>query len=228
MLVIAARNQNQLFLEGFQPRSGTGRAGRDGIIIIAHAVLFADKFNPVLYAAELPRDRADIVIRRVPLHQRRRHHQIIDVVRAGDADFLLRQQLARLAALRDAEHPVRPQINAILRRGGFARPAHAFRVREHQAVRHRVVPVEHQPAPLPLEAKNRGFRPDIFLKRAVIIQMVRRQVGDCRHCRAAPHIHQLEGGKLDNRQMLRRDLLDLGQQRPADIAAQMDGVPRPV
>ena len=52
--------------------------------------------------------------------------------------------------------------------------------------------------------------------------MVGGQVGDHGDVRAGVHGHQLEGGQLQHRQVVRLDGLDVRQEGTADVAAQMD------
>ena len=55
----------------------------------------------------------------------------------------------------------------------------------------------------------------------MMIQVVGGHVGDHRNLRAAAHADQLEAGQLHHRDIRRGDPPDNGQQRPADVAAQM-------
>ena len=60
----------------------------------------------------------------------------------------------------------------------------------------------------------------------MVIQMVGGHVGDHRHLGAAAHADQLKAGKLHHRLVRRVDLIQDGQQSPADVAAQMHGTAR--
>ena len=85
----------------------------------------------------------------------------------------------------------------------------------------RVVPVQHHLLAAVLMDKEILFRRDILLHAPVDIQMIGRQIGDNRNIRTGVHGHQLEGGELQNRHVAGLDGLDIRQQRPSDVAAQV-------
>ena len=68
---------------------------------------------------------------------------------------------------------------------------------------------------------------NILLKILVDVQVVGGQVGDDGDVGAAGHGHQLKAGQLQHRNIVRLHAPGLRQQRMADIAPQMDGLPRP-
>ena len=47
-----------------------------------------------------------------------------------------------------------------------------------------------------------------------------------RHLRAPFHLHEHEAGQLHHHNVLRTDLLNFRQERPADVAAEVHGIPR--
>ena len=53
LLVIAAHNNDQFLLERTQSCQYTGRAGGDAVVIPLDTVQFPDKFDAMLYAAEI-------------------------------------------------------------------------------------------------------------------------------------------------------------------------------
>ena len=67
----------------------------------------------------------------------------------------------------------------------------------------------------------------ILLHILVHIQMVGRHIGDEGGIRAAAHRDELEAGELHHGGVLRLDLVDDGQQRRTDVAAQMHRSARP-
>ena len=223
VLVISARDQDDLLLEGFQTGNGARRAGGDRIVVVLDAVEFADKLDAVLHAAERRGDRADVVIRRIALHHGRGHHHVVDVVRARDADVSGGHELTPRAVLCDIDDAIleKHAVGQFLRLAGAEQVACGV-----QRARDLVVQIEHQTVALLLAAVDRGLGLHIFVKVLVVVQMVGRQVGDRRHMGRMLHAHQLEGGQLDDGQILGLHLAHAGQQRRADVAAQMHGIAR--
>ena len=89
-----------------------------------------------------------------------------------------------------------------------------------------VVPVQHQQTVRPLVGKDVLLGLDVLLHGLVYVQVVGRQIGDDRDIRALLHGHQLEGGQLQDSDISRLHPVCIGQQRFADIAAQIDVLPR--
>ena len=89
-----------------------------------------------------------------------------------------------------------------------------------------VVLVENGDVALVLMEIDILLRRDVLVHILVHIQMVRRKVRHHRDVRRALHIKQLERRELYDREVLRLHLLRVAQQRVADVAADVDGLPR--
>ena len=86
-----------------------------------------------------------------------------------------------------------------------------------------IVIIQNHPLIAGLMQKNIGFCLNIFLHPLMDIQMIWRQIGDNRDFRAFLHSQQLERGQFQDGIILFLHLSGFGQQRMADIAAQIDG-----
>ena len=189
VLVVAARNQDDLLLEGFKTGNRARRAGSNRVVIVLDAVLLAHKLNAVLNTTKRGRDRTDIIIRCVALYHRRRHHHVINVVCTGNANIRRRHQLAPCAALRDIDHIVLEE-HAI---GELLLFACAKQVaRSVQRPCHLVIEIEDKTVIFTLIAIDRSFGLHILVKILVVIQMVWRKVGNRRNMGRMLHAHQLE------------------------------------
>ena len=189
VLVVAARDQDDLLLEGFKTGNRARRAGSNRVVIVLDAVLLAHKLNAVLNTTKRGRDRTDIIIRCVALYHRRRHHHVINVVCTGNANIRCRHQLAPRAALRDIDHIVLEEHTV----GELLLFACAEQVaRSVQRPCHLVVKIEDKTVIFALIAIDRGFGLHILVKILVVIQMVWRKVGNRRNMGRMPHAHQLE------------------------------------
>ena len=73
-------------MERMQARDGAGGAGRDGVVVVFHAVQFAHKLDPVLHAGERLRYGVDVRVCGKTLDSTGRSHIVFNVVDAGDAD----------------------------------------------------------------------------------------------------------------------------------------------
>ena len=89
-----------------------------------------------------------------------------------------------------------------------------------------VVLVENGDVALALVEIDILLRRDVLVHILVHIQMVRRKVRHHRDVRRALHIKQLERRELDDREVFRLHLLRVAQQRVADVAAEIHGLPR--
>ena len=223
MFIIATGDQDHLLRKRAQAGDGARGAGGDGVVVIPHPVQLPDQLDPVFYAAECLGKRANHLIGDQAVHRRNGGHIVLLIVDTGQQDIPQRQDSAAVRPL-DHDHAVLYRHAGIHRRlagkpddvspGLWGKGAGIF-----------VVVVEHQLAGLTLPEVDILLRGDIFLHPSVDIQMVGREIGDDGDLGRGVHRHQLEGGELQHRIVLRLHLSGLVQQRGADIAAQMDGVP---
>ena len=147
----------------------------------------------MFHAAEGLCNLNNIAVLASPLHNCSRHHNIGNIVRAWDTDAVCGHKFTGYAVLRDANHTVF-QIYAVFGHALLgAAPDHALRV-QRQFLRDRIVQIDDQAAARFLMGINRGFCLHILREILVIIQMVRRQVGDGCDRWAKLHAHKLKAG----------------------------------
>ena len=223
MLIVSAGDQNHLFLKCAQTRNGSGRAGCNRIIIIAHAVLDAYQLNAVLYAAEILCNRTDILKGGIGAGQADGRKIVCHIVLARDLDISLIHNLGAFTVF-DEPHLAVLEIGA-----AFHRSAHGEAVQLYALIRLKrlgnfIICIEHQDVACELLAEYIGFCLNILCHVCMLIQMIRRDVSNNCGIRSALHLHQLERGQLDNRIMLRAHLRNIRQQRMTDIAAEMAGI----
>ena len=223
MLVVAACNENDLLLEGIQSCDGSRRTGGDGVVVILHAVLLAHELDAMLNAAERGRHGADVIVRGVALHDSRRHHHVVHVVRARNADIGCGHQLTAHAAVRDVDNVVLEEhaVGQLLRFAGAEQVAGRL-----ERARHLVVEIENELVVFALIAVNGSLGLHILVKILVVVQMIGRQIGDRRNVRRVLHAHQLERGQLHDCKVVLCHRVHAGEQGRADIAAEMHGIAR--
>ena len=109
MLVVATRDEDDFLLEGtVQSCDGMARrTGGDGVVVDTSRRPFRARTR---CGAQRRRTwsahGADIVVRGITLHDSRRHHHVVHVVRARNADVGCGHQLTAHAAVRDVDHAV--------------------------------------------------------------------------------------------------------------------------
>ena len=134
-------------------------------------------------------------------------------------------QHAVLTIFGNVNHAV-AQVNAVFRLYNLAARHDIVTGADVQRTGHAIIAVEHQTITRLLVGENAGLGLYVLIEILVIVQMIGGQVGDRRDGRTKLHAHQLEGGQLDDGQIVRLHRAHLGQQGLADVAAQMTGVTR--
>ena len=223
MLVIAARDEDDFLLERVEARDGSCRAGGDRVVVILHAVLFAHELDAVLYAAERCCHGADVIVRGVALHDGCRHHHVVHVVCARDADIRGRHELTAHAAVRDVDNVVLEEhaVGQLLRFAGAEQVAGGL-----ERTGDLIVQIEDELVVLALITVDGRLGLHILVKILVIVKMIGREVGDGRDMRRVLHAHQLERRELNNGKVVLCHRVHAREQRRADIAAKMHGIAR--
>ena len=225
MLIVAAGDQNDLLLEGAQPRNGTGGAGTNGIIVVFDAVQLPYQFNTVLHAAEALGKFPDDFIRHQTVHRTDGGHIVFDIMDTGQENIPDGQDRTTVTVLLDADRVVlndHALIHGIL----AGEQGHMAGCLGGKGVSNLIVAVQHHLVPRVLVQENILLGGHIFLHALVNVQMVGCDVGDHSDLRAGGHTHKLERGQFQHRHIFRLHVKRLCQQRMADIAAQMDGIAR--
>ena len=131
MLIIPARNDDHLLMEGTQTRNGPRGAGGDGIVIIFDPIQLANEFDAVLYPAELPRNFYYRIGGNISPHRADGGEIIFHVVRAGNPDRFLRHDFAGASVFVIADDSLRIQISTVFGRllpaEEYGLTAHLFR-----------------------------------------------------------------------------------------------------
>ena len=225
MLVISAREQNDLFVERVEPRDGTRRARRDGIVVPLHAADRPHRLDAVLDADKGTRSLAHDLVGHQTVERRHGGEVVFDIVhpRQTDVRDLHDRFLASVMAQGDGISAKERTVRDLFAAAEEPRPRGClFRKRARDVV----VFVENSDVALVLMEIDILLRRDVLVHILVHIQMVRRKVRHHRDVRRALHIKQLERRELDDREVFRLHLLRVAQQRMADVAAEIHGLPR--
>lgn len=130
------------------------------------------------------------------------------------------------SVFRHAQHAVRPQETTVFHHALTREPAAApLYIRGHGAG-DLVFIAQHGFSVRLLVQEDIALGVDVFLHILVVVQMVGRDVRHHRHLRGLAHADKLEAGKLHHGYIRGRDGVHHRQQRAAQVAAQMHGVPR--
>ena len=225
MLVISAREQNDLFVERVEPRDGTRRARRDGIVVPLHATDRPHRLDAVLDADKGTRSLAHDLVGHQTVERRHGGEVVFDIVhpRQTNVRDLHDRFLASVMAQDDTIPAQERAVRDLFAAAEEPRPrCRLFR----ELARDVVVFVENSDVALVLIEIDILLRRDVLVHILVHIQMVRRKVRHHRDVRRALHIKQLERRELDDREVFRLHLLRVAQQRVADVAAEIHGLPR--
>ena len=147
--------------------------------------------------------------------------QVFHIVEAAQLNLLAGQDRRYNAVLGIAEHVVAlPQERAPVGLVQTGEPdLLALAVLLH-AAGDVVLKAQHSTAGRHLPQQDVALGVDVLLHILVVVQVVRGDVRDHSHLRAAAHADELEAGQLDDGHGIRGHVGQLGQQRRADVAAQ--------
>ena len=223
LFVVAARDQDDLLVKAAQTRNRARGAGRDGVIVVGHAVQRADRLNAVLDAGE---GRADLT------HGLDGHaapdggaggQQVFHIVEAAQLNLLAGQDRRHNAVLGIAERIVAlAQERAPVGLVQAGEPnLLALAVLLHTAG-DVVLKAQHGTAGRGLPQQNVALGVDVLLHILVVVEVVGGHVRDDGHLRAAAHADELEAGQLDDGHGVGGHVGQLGQERRTDVAAQKD------
>ena len=191
VLVVAARDQDQLFGERAQTGNCSRRTGRDRIVVEADAVLDAHQLDAVLHAAEVVCDLDRILERNQTVGHADRRHIVRHVVCARDLDLVGAHNRAVLFVFGVPDDAVL-QIDAVGNRTAHGELHQLDALLRDKGFRYLVIRIEHELAARLLVIENLCLCLNVFRHILVDIQMVRRDVGDQRSRRTAGHAHELE------------------------------------
>ena len=221
VLVVPPGDEDQLLGEGLQPGDGAGGAGGDGIVVPLYAVQLPHEFNAVLHPGKGGRHPADLLRRNQPPHRGDGRQHIFHIVQPRQTDLRSGEQGGITAAGRVMQQAVAVHPGPALHRVPPAEPAAFAAHLPGKAGSDGAVGVQHRRRKGGLVGENIFLGGNVFLHRAVNVQVVGGNVGHHGDLRALPHRKQLEGGKLHHGDVVRLYALDLAEQRPPDVAAQM-------
>ena len=204
-----------------QARDRARRAGRDGVIIIFHAVQLANELNAVLHTRECARDLVNILVLRKSFDGTGGGHIVFDVVDARNADVGGGHDLFSVPA----DHAVF-QIHAVFRPCQPGEELHGSLRVSGEAARDIVIVVQDDLAGFVLILEDVFLGLHILGHVLVHVQMVRGHVRHDGNVGRALHRHELEGTELDHGNVRRRHVRRLRQKGRADVAADPDAVAR--
>ena len=225
MLVISARDQNDLFIKRAQPRDGARGTCGNGIVIPLRAVQRAHIFDAVLHARKAARSLSHHVIRYDAVQRRHSGKIVFDVVQPRQANIRNAHDLFLMSVMTQNDR-VTAQKRAVRDRFAAAEKARVRLGLFRKRARDVVILIKDGDVVLALVEIDILLRRDVLVHILVHIQMVRRKVGHHRDVRRALHIQQLERRELNDRNIIALHLLRVAQQRVADVAAEVDCLPR--
>ena len=226
VLVVAAANENNLFVKAGKPRDGAGGACGNTVIVPFYALKLPHKLYAVFNAAEALCDAVNDLHGNLAPNGGYGGEVVFHIVHTGNFNIRLGEQLGEPAVLTVAEHAVLPQECAVFHGLCMGEPAQLAAHKLRHARSNHIVRIEHGDGEGVLVAENIALRLDIFLHVLVNVKVIRRNVRNNRNLRGAAHGDELKAGKLHNGAVLVVNFLNNRQQCAPDIAALVNGFAR--